>query len=765
MSSASGEPRPGASEPPSDGRLDSWKEIAAHLRRSVRSAKRWEKEEGLPVRRHLHGKRDSVYAFRTELDAWWNNRGAGVTEQGDEGEVAAGLEELRSSEAPAGIEAPRPAEEAAPRTGRRPVAAIVGAGVFLALLVAAGWLSRRDFSVPSKQAGIPFNARDWVLISSFENRSAEPLFDGMVEYALERELADSRYVNVVPRQRVVDALRLMRKPLDIRVDAALGREICVRDGGIRALLTGRIEKLGSNYLLSLKLVDPKNGVVVASFVGEAAGRDQIPEAVRQSSHRVRKILGEASALIRQSEEKLASVTTPSLTALQLYSKADALIAQWQNGAAEELLKQAVAEDPGFASAHIHLAWAVRRQGNRPEQDWRPAAERAFELSAGTSERERLFIRGSYYQMTGQYEKAKASYEALVSLYPDHYWAGNNLVNTLGQLGQPAAAADYAARVADLNPMGFRENFWAALGLLAEGRDTGSEVYRLRAESLLSPETIRLNRHLVPRLSLLPAHGLWLRGQTYKALEILSRYAALKTLQEDNASVFEIARFYLLLGRLRDAEEWFHRVDDRMFRESHLAMVAFDRGDRKAMGRYLLRVNDAPGYRLLSIPHLLLRAGLVSEAERQITVLEQLGLMPSTYLDLARGELALARGRTEEGVALLRQGLEAQGNAASGGSLMGSESLAGALEKEGKLGEAVEVLERLTGSKGRAALFYGWGYGTRWMGTRLQLAGLYRRMGRENEALKVEEELRQLLACADPDHVLIRELKRLERRGG
>ena len=31
-------------------RLDSWKEIAAYLSRSVRTLHRWEKDEGLPVR-------------------------------------------------------------------------------------------------------------------------------------------------------------------------------------------------------------------------------------------------------------------------------------------------------------------------------------------------------------------------------------------------------------------------------------------------------------------------------------------------------------------------------------------------------------------------------------------------------------------------------------------------------------------------------------------------------------------------------------------
>ena len=50
-------------------RLDSWKEIAAYLRRSVRTVTRWEREESLPAHRHLHSKSGSVYAYKAELDA------------------------------------------------------------------------------------------------------------------------------------------------------------------------------------------------------------------------------------------------------------------------------------------------------------------------------------------------------------------------------------------------------------------------------------------------------------------------------------------------------------------------------------------------------------------------------------------------------------------------------------------------------------------------------------------------------------------------
>src|SRR3984885_15800793 len=62
------------SEIPSESRLDSWKEIALYLHRDVTTVQRWEKQEGMPVHRHLHHKRGSVYALSSELDGWRQSR-------------------------------------------------------------------------------------------------------------------------------------------------------------------------------------------------------------------------------------------------------------------------------------------------------------------------------------------------------------------------------------------------------------------------------------------------------------------------------------------------------------------------------------------------------------------------------------------------------------------------------------------------------------------------------------------------------------------
>lgn len=57
-----------------NGRLDSWKAIAAYLKRDTRTVRRWERE-GLPVHRHMHAKKASVYAYTSEIDRWWNRDG------------------------------------------------------------------------------------------------------------------------------------------------------------------------------------------------------------------------------------------------------------------------------------------------------------------------------------------------------------------------------------------------------------------------------------------------------------------------------------------------------------------------------------------------------------------------------------------------------------------------------------------------------------------------------------------------------------------
>jgi hypothetical protein len=54
--------------------LESWKQIAAYLKRSERTVRRWESGEGLPVHRHGHQSQDTVFAHVDEIDRWMKRR-------------------------------------------------------------------------------------------------------------------------------------------------------------------------------------------------------------------------------------------------------------------------------------------------------------------------------------------------------------------------------------------------------------------------------------------------------------------------------------------------------------------------------------------------------------------------------------------------------------------------------------------------------------------------------------------------------------------
>ena len=66
--------------PGPEDRLDSWKEIAAYLKRGIRTVQRWERSSALPVRRVETDRPGSVFAYKRELDEWWASRVQGAPE-------------------------------------------------------------------------------------------------------------------------------------------------------------------------------------------------------------------------------------------------------------------------------------------------------------------------------------------------------------------------------------------------------------------------------------------------------------------------------------------------------------------------------------------------------------------------------------------------------------------------------------------------------------------------------------------------------------
>ena len=249
----------------------------------------------------------------------------------------------------------------------------------LVFTLAGAWRASR-LSRPAAAPALGFAARDWVLIADFENRTGDRSFDDVLEQALTRELTYSRHVNVVPRARVEDALTLMQQPPDAVLDVRRAREVSLRDGNIRAVLSGRIARVGAAYVLTAEIVDPSDGRIHDVVEVDVADQRALLSAVREQAFRVRETLGEGLPALERSRQELARVTTPSIEALQLYSRAASLLegeawltrddAVSRYESADALLAQAIAVDPGFASA-----WLLRARA-AAARDWPIATLRA-----------------------------------------------------------------------------------------------------------------------------------------------------------------------------------------------------------------------------------------------------------------------------------------------------------------------------------------------------------------------------------------------------
>jgi Tol biopolymer transport system component len=134
---------PPSAKPPSD-RLDSWKEIASYLNRDVTTVQRWEKREGMPVCRHQHDRMGSVYAFRTDLDAWARSRNLQATADSE-------------NRAPSPDPPPTSQPSAIPSFPTRWRFALQVAAVGAVLAVAAGlWLYRTEYFWRNPIAGARF---------------------------------------------------------------------------------------------------------------------------------------------------------------------------------------------------------------------------------------------------------------------------------------------------------------------------------------------------------------------------------------------------------------------------------------------------------------------------------------------------------------------------------------------------------------------------------------------------------------------------------
>lgn len=700
-------------------RLDGWKRIARYLNRDIRTLRRWELNEGLPVHRLLHDKQGTVYAFRSELDTW----------------------QAKRSEAAATSSA---ANRVHGKTGPGWLWLVVPL-LLVGTLLAWYWKG-------GEQSAIAFGERDWVLITHFDNRTGDKALDGTVEYALQRELANSRYIKVVPLERINDALRLMKLPPDTPVDLKVGREISVRDGGIRMLITGRVDKLGNTYQISTELVSPGDGLAVASFDVQASSRDQILPQIGGMAAKVRAALGESVASIRQSREMLAKVTTPSLAALRLFSQANEAMAGPDRARALSLLQEAVRLDPDFASAHLLLWYALR------ERDKRDLAvqhlERAVALADQTSERERLFILATYYEFLGDEDKSIDTYHVLLRLYPDHYWANGNLANRYEAMGKFAQSLVYKKRVAELRPnsVGWYPDLDIVQLAIVTGDAQGRDFYLDKLKGVADQPGYEW---LPTQLTMLPVHEAWVGGNYEQALDRVDAIVAGMDPDDIVARDYLFAHVrsvYLGLGKLQRFRE-LSKLRTRLGWMQ--ALLDLDSGDPGTMDQYLETAD--PDYwdaTLLALSGQTKRAQAIIDDPRTAKSVRPYTAFES-WKSLARGQVALAEGRLQDAVSQLTDYPLILNITSKWGHLFAMHSLARAYEGLGQTDKAIDTLEQASRQKPLAIFEPGGMY--MWQRNQLYLHDLYIKAGQTAAADRAARALRQTLQLADPDDPFLKAL--------
>jgi eukaryotic-like serine/threonine-protein kinase len=290
--------------------------------------------------------------------------------------------------------------------------------------------------------------KDAILLTDFVNTTADPVWDVTLKKALAVDLEQSPYLNVFPEGKARQTLRFMGRPPDDRINTQTGLEICQR-AGIKAVLTGSIANIGSQYALSLEAVNAATGDVLARADAQAPGKSEVLNALHKADSQLRGKLGESLASIQRYDKMLSQATTSSLEALNAFTLGD-----WKHALGDDLgavpdYQHAVELDPNFATAYARLGTAYLNLGQTALAE--ENRKKAFELRDRASEREKLYIMSHYYADSGQYDKGITALELYEQTYPRDSTPANNLGNIYNQLGQFENALDKSRKAVELEP--------------------------------------------------------------------------------------------------------------------------------------------------------------------------------------------------------------------------------------------------------------------------------------------------------------------------
>jgi tetratricopeptide (TPR) repeat protein len=289
-----------------------------------------------------------------------------------------------------------------------------------------------------------------IVLADFVNSTGDTTFDRTLRRALEVDLGQSPYLNVMTERAAVSLLQMMGRNGDTPMTPDVAREVCERSNR-KVLIEGSISAVGPQYLVVLQATSCTTAEPLSSAKAVAGERGQVLATVDKVAEQMRSGLGESAASLAGYSVPLSEATTPSLDALQAYSLGMYFDSQRRpQSQAIAAFQRAIELDPHFAMAYRMLGVQNGRLG---QNDLAAAYyKKAFELSSQVSMHEQLAIRASYYAQSEHDVIAgiKAS-ELFASTYPQDPVPEGNLVDGYMTLGQWDAALVAGERAMKLFP--------------------------------------------------------------------------------------------------------------------------------------------------------------------------------------------------------------------------------------------------------------------------------------------------------------------------
>ena len=433
-----------ASQQTSERRLNSWKEIAVYLNRDVTTVQRWEKREAMPVHRHVHDKRGSVYALVPELDSWLQGRRVALQED-PEAENQEAKEQDQTPEAPAGGEAE--AEDDHRREARRNLRRWRAlAGVVLLGLLAAAYVVYRG------RTGNPARPKIRSLaVLPLKNLSADPtqeyLCDGMTDALIDR-LSRIHNLRVISRTSV---MRFKNPQLSVPDIARLLH--------VDAIVEGSVMRQGDRIRVTAQLI---RGATDEHFWSETYDRDlrdvfAVQSELAQSIAKKVQVTatGEEHQRLTAARSIAPEVYENYLKGRFAYDKSNKRVE------IEESIgyfDRAIKMDPSFAPAYVGLANAYNDLGTvfvgvSPDQT-RPkvidAAQKALELEPDLAEAHSLLANVRQEQF--QWAEAEEEYRRALELNPNDAEAHAGFALWLLCQGRTDEAVAWALRGRELDPL-------------------------------------------------------------------------------------------------------------------------------------------------------------------------------------------------------------------------------------------------------------------------------------------------------------------------